>query len=117
MAMMTPRSRAALRLSGGRGALDDEPSNVASTVLGVLGSIGGGIAGGLTGGPQGAVAGAGLGNTLGQTAGNLMEGNEEDMMQRVGEAGQQFTQYDKAQKSLELQKKLQKRMKALGIEQ
>jgi len=114
---MTPRSRAALRLSGGRGALDDEPSNVASTVLGVLGSIGGGIAGGLTGGPQGAVAGAGLGNTLGQTAGNLMEGNEEDMMQRVGEAGQQFTQYDKAQKSLELQKKLQKRMKALGIEQ
>lgn len=117
MAMMTPRSRAALRLSGGRGALDDEPSNVASTVLGVLGSIGGGIAGGLTGGPPGAVAGAGLGNTLGQTAGNLMEGNEEDMMQRVGEAGQQFTQYDRAQKSLELQKKLQKRMKALGIEQ
>jgi len=39
------------------------------------------------------------------------------MMQRVSQAGQQFTQYDKAQKSLELQKKLQKRMKALGIEQ
>tara|TARA_R100001594_G_scaffold18209_3_gene36397 strand:- start:4214 stop:4567 length:354 start_codon:yes stop_codon:yes gene_type:complete len=117
MAMMTPRSRAALRLSGGRGALDDEQSNVASTVLGVLGGIGGGIAGAVTGGPAGAVAGAGLGNTVGQTAGNLMEGNEEDMMQRVSQAGQQFTQYDKARKSLELQKKLQKRMKALGIEQ
>jgi len=117
MAMMTPRSRAALRLSGGRGSLAPKEDSVASTVLGVLGGIGGGIAGAVTGGPAGAVAGAGLGNTLGQTAGNLMEGNEEDMMQRVGEAGQQLTQYDKAQKSLELQKKLQKRMKALGIEQ
>ena len=61
--------------------LDDEPSNVASTVLGVLGGIGGGIAGAVTGGVPGAVAGAGLGSTAGQTAGNLMEGNEVDMMQ------------------------------------
>lgn len=87
-----------------------EAGGTASSVLSALGGVAGGIGGAFVGGPAGIIPGMSIGSSLGGAAGDVVTGNPEASVPKLGSAIQGIAGFettdDRAKKSAFTAKKV-----------